>query len=114
MATVFSKLFWPEFEIISGVVVLSEGISSAGLASWKETTIKGGGRGVWDRIHVYDLFLNESVKFADEVWAYLAEILQQTWQACLNLRFPEAEANVELSFSDQDYGPTLSIDQLIR
>ncbi len=115
MALVFSKLFLPDFRIVEGVVVLDEMFTShENLVRWREKTLVSGGRGAWDNVHVYDLFLNETDRYSDDVWLSLAEVLQRSWQAHLDMLFPDSHVTVELTFTDQDYGPTLSIDQTMR
>jgi hypothetical protein len=113
LAVVFTTLFFPEFRDVSGYLVLKEGhFTDDGFSGWLLENENPAEPVAWDSVHVYDLFSNEDIQHDNEVWLFLAKTLQSSWQSVLDAEYPERTVKVVLSDTDQDYGPTLSIEQL--
>jgi hypothetical protein len=63
--------------------------------------------------HLYDIFSGCADEVDDVVFEQLAEIVALSWRLVLKDKFPGIKFSVDVSNSDQDYGPTVTFYQVI-
>jgi hypothetical protein len=63
----------------------------------------------WNNIKLWDELPDCKDSPPDEVWLEFAKLVQYSWLIHLNHMFPDRKFVVELSFTEQDYGPVLTV-----
>jgi len=96
-AVAFSTLFWPEFQVFHDCVFIASFCDEESFQTWLRCS-KGDLAGVEAMVnhqHISDLFMNGSPEGTAEQLNYLGEVLKETWQAKLNLEFPDRRMVVD-------------------
>jgi len=68
---------------------------------------------IMNHTHLYDIFAGCSDDVDDVVFEQLAEVVALSWRLVLKDKFPESKFVVDVSNSDQDYGPTVTFYQVV-
>ncbi|MBP5134117.1 hypothetical protein HUT02_35735, partial [Pseudomonas protegens] len=63
-------------------------------------------------IHLYDVFSGTASDVGDVIFEQLADIFAVSWRLVLKDKFPEKKFSVEVSNTEQDYGPTIIFFQI--
>jgi len=66
-----------------------------------------------NHVHVYDIFAGCSEDVPEEVFDKLSKIIGFCWDIALKSKFPDKKFKVEVSNSDQDYGPVVTFFSLL-
>lgn len=105
-----SRLFFPELIFIEGCVFLEfkydPGVVGL-LSSYGDQEKMEIERSV-NRLALYDAFFGVSSEVSDLIYKQLCDVLVVSWGMVLNKAFPDFEFKVESSFSESEYGPSLT------
>lgn len=109
------KLFFPDFVVVRGGVFLGSKFDGDIFDCWFKQF--GGDLQAVEKMinhtHLYDVFDGCSEDVDDRVFAQLSEVVALSWRLVLNNKFPERKFNVDVSNSDQDYGPVVTFYQVV-
>jgi hypothetical protein len=61
--------------------------------------------------HIYDMFDACTEAVGEEIFEQLAHAVATSWRIVLNAKCPEIDFVVDVSNTDQDYGPTITFFQ---
>ncbi|QJI32078.1 hypothetical protein HKK55_26365 [Pseudomonas sp. ADAK18] len=110
-----SKIFFPDFVVAKEGVFLENKYDYEIFSCWfkqfdgdLQATEK-----MINHTHLYDVFDGCSEDIDDSVFEQLAEVVALSWRLVLSNKFPERKFNVEVSNSDQDYGPVVTFYEII-
>ncbi|WP_223484339.1 hypothetical protein [Pseudomonas sp. A-RE-19] len=111
----FCRLLFPDFFISQGAVILNAKYDHNVFVVWLE---KFDGdvcavEKIMNHTHLYDIFSGCADEVDDVVFEQLAEIVALSWRLVLKDKFPGIKFSVDVSNSDQDYGPTVTFYQVI-
>lgn len=109
------KLLFPDFVVIKGAVFLENRFSSDIFYCWLKQ-LNGDVHAVekiMNHMHLYDVFGGSLDDVDDAVLAQLSEVIALSWRLVLKDKFPEREFSVEVSNTDQDYGPIVTFYQVV-
>jgi len=110
----FCRVLFPDFVVDRGGVFLSRSFEMDNASSWFETLL-GDVRAVerlLNHTHMYDIFSSCSQGVSDEIFLQLADAVAVSWRLVLRDKFPEKNFSVEVSNTEQDYGPTVTFYQI--
>ncbi|MFK3774463.1 hypothetical protein [Pseudomonas sp. NPDC089406] len=111
---VFCRLLLPDFTVAKGGVFLSDKYSEEGVEAWIRH-LDGDMRAV-ERVvnhtHMYDVFACCKDDVEDIIYLQLAEIIAVSWRLVLKQKIPDRDFIVNVSNTDQDYGPTIELFQV--
>ncbi len=113
-ALIFCGLLFPAFIERAGGVFLDGRFDQENFAQWSER-LNGNVYEVErliNHVHVYDVFSGCSEDVADSVFEKLSEVIGFCWEVALKNKFPHKKFKVEVSNSDQDYGPVVTFFQV--
>lgn len=108
------KLFFPSFFVVGDGVFLESKYDSDIVNRWFDQ-FDGSLRlteKMVNHIHLYDVFDGCSEKVDERVFEQLADAVAISWRMVLGHKFPKKKFNVEVSNSDQDYGPVVTFYQV--
>ncbi|PAU59238.1 hypothetical protein [Pseudomonas sp. PICF141] len=112
----FCRLLFPDFVVVGEAVILESKYNVDVFASWMQSF--EGDIGAVERMlnhtHLYDVFAGCTDKVDDVVFEQLCEIVALSWRLVLKDKFPNRLFSVEVSNSDQDYGPVVTFFQVIK
>lgn len=112
----FCRLLFPDFAVVGEAVILENKYDVDVFASWMKSF--EGDIGAVERMlnhtHLYDVFAGCADKVDDVVFEQLCEIVALSWRLVLKDKFPERLFSVEVSNSDQDYGPVVTFFQVVE
>lgn len=109
-----SKLFFPGFVCAGGGVFIESRYNDDLFNCWLER-FSGDLQATEKMInhtHLYDVFEGCSEEVDDKVFEQLAEVFAFSWRLLLDKKFPDKNFKVEVSNSDQDYGPVVTFYQV--
>ncbi|WP_053152059.1 hypothetical protein [Pseudomonas sp. Pf153] len=108
------KLFFPDFVVVGEGVFLESKYDGDIFDSWFKQF--GGDLQAAEKMinhtHLYDVFDGCMEDIDDRVFKQLADVLALSWRLVLNDKFPDRRFNVDVSSSDQDYGPVVTFYQI--
>ncbi len=108
------KLLFPDFVSVGGGVFLGSRYDRELFDTWFEKL--GGNLQATEKVinhtHLYDVFDGCSDDVDDRVFEQLANVMALSWQLVLREKFPSKTFKVEVSNTDQDYGPVISFYQI--
>lgn len=111
--TVAGRMLLPSFVEHEGGVFLRDGFTLEGYLRWEAEL---GDLQAIERMlnhrHVYDLF-SASDNISEASYAGVASLMGQTWGLSLKACFPDRRFKIEVSNTDEDYGPTLTFWSLL-
>ena len=110
----FCRLLFPDFFVSQGAVILNAKYDHDVFFVWLKK-FDGDVRAVeeiMNHTHLYDVFSGCNDEVDDVVFEQLAELVSLSWRLVLKDKFPERKFSVEVSNSDQDYGPTVTFYQI--
>ncbi|WP_446436407.1 hypothetical protein [Pseudomonas sp. 1152_12] len=111
----FCRLLFPDFFVSQGAIFLSAKYDHDVFVVWLKK-FDGDARAVekiMNHTHLYDVFSGCTDEVDDVVFEQLAETIALSWRLVLKDKFPERKFSVDVSNSDQDYGPTVTFFQVI-
>lgn len=109
------KLFFPDFVVVREGVFLESKYDDGAVECWLKQfdgDLRATERMI-NHTHLYDVFDGCSEDVDDRVFNQLAEVMALSWRLVLGSKFPERKFIVEVSNSDQDYGPVVTFYQSI-
>lgn len=110
----FCKLLFPDFVVVDEAVILESNYDGDIFSAWFEKL--DGDVGAVERVmnhtHLYDVFAGCSDEVDDVVFEQLCEIVALAWRLVLRDKFPERLFLVDISNTDQDYGPVVTFSQV--
>lgn len=111
----FCRLLFPDFFVRDGAVCLSAKYDSEIFSLWlsKYNGDVCAVEKIMNHTHLYDIFAGCSDDVDDVVFEQLAEVVALSWRLVLKDKFPESKFVVDVSNSDQDYGPTVTFYQVV-
>lgn len=108
------KLLFPDFVVVQEGVFLEGKYDADIFVSWLkhfngdlQATEK-----MLNHTHLYDVFDSCSGDIDDRIFEQLASVLALSWRLVLKDKFPERKFSVDISITDQDYGPIVTFYQL--
>lgn len=113
---VFCRLLFPDFFVSQGAVLLDAKYDHDVFVVWL-TKFDGDARAVeklMNHTHLYDVFSGCTDEVDDIIFEQLAEIIALSWRLALKDKFPDSKFSVDVSNSDQDYGPTVTFYQVFE
>jgi hypothetical protein len=113
---VFCRLLFPDFFVSEGAVILSAKYDHDAFIVWL-AKFNGDARAVekiMNHTHLYDVFAGCMDEVDDVVFEQLAEVIALSWRLALKEKFPDTNFSVDVSNSDQDYGPTVTFYQVVE
>lgn len=107
IASAVGRLLLPAFVEHEGGVFLKEGFSLEGYSKWMAelgdlTAVEQ----MLNHQHVYDVFAMERIP--ESSFEGIAKLMVQTLRLALNTCFKERRFNIELSNTEEDYGPVVT------
>lgn len=107
-----SKLFFPDFVEVNDCVFLSERYIESNYNDWMEKLQnKSSVESILNHIHMYDIFSGSDQDISDSIFIQISKVLKFSWEVSLAKCFLDRKFIVETSFSDMEYGPTLTFYQ---
>ncbi|NUT69439.1 hypothetical protein HNP01_28640 [Pseudomonas corrugata] len=111
----FCRFLFPDFFVSGGAVILSAKYDHDVFSVWLK---KFDGdihavEKIMNHTHLYDVFAGCTDEVDDVVFEQLAEVIALSWRLVLKDKFPKGKFSVDVSNSDQDYGPTVTFYQLV-
>ncbi|WP_340146342.1 hypothetical protein [Pseudomonas poae] len=109
-----SKLFFPDFVVVGEAVFLEAKYEDKVFDCWLkqfEGDLQATEKMI-NHTHLYDVFDGYSEDVDDKVFEQVAEVVALSWRLVLANNYPKKKFNVEVSSSDQDYGPVVSFYQV--
>ena len=110
----FCRLLFPDFVVRDDAVFLESRYDAAIFDVWLEQ-LNGDVNAVervMNQIHLYDVFSGTASDVGDVIFEQLADIFAVSWRLVLRDKFPEKKFSVEVSNTEQDYGPTIIFFQI--
>ncbi|WP_164487536.1 hypothetical protein [Pseudomonas sp. R3-18-08] len=108
------KLFFPDFVVVGDGVFLENKYDGNVFECWLKQF--GGDLQATEKMinhtHLYDVFEGCSEDVDDRVFEQLAVAVALSWRLVLSDKFPGRKFTVDISNSDQDYGPVVTFWQV--
>ena len=110
----FSKMLFPDFVVKEGGVFLARNFSTevldrcSGLASGDISKTEK----LLNVVRFYDVFGQVAAGVSDDVFLQLCNVIGFAWRMVLKEKFPEKVFCVEVSNSEQNYGPDITFYQV--
>ncbi|MFL9813613.1 hypothetical protein D7241_10185 [Stutzerimonas sp. VN223-3] len=109
------KLFFPDLIVVGDGVFLESKYDSSVIDSWFK---KFGGdlrsvEKMVNHIHLYDVFDGCAEEVDNRVFEQLADVMALSWRMVLSDKFAKRKFEVEVSNSDQSYGPVVTFYEVI-
>ncbi|WP_256575416.1 MULTISPECIES: hypothetical protein [unclassified Pseudomonas] len=111
----FCRLLFPDFFISQGAIFLNAKYDHEVFLVWlkKLDGDISAVEKIMNHTHMYDVFSGCTDEVDDVVFEQLADTIAFSWRLVLKDKFPGCNFSVEVSNSDQDYGPTVTFYQSI-
>lgn len=114
LAAAFSKLFYPEFIVVDGCVLLAEHYDPLNFQEWKNKLNGDGKRieSIINHVHVHDLFLRANDRTSDpSIYEVIGTTMKKCWRCALSEAFPQKKFKITYGTEPDEYGPTLTFYQ---
>ncbi|EFE3929245.1 hypothetical protein JOW62_27880 [Escherichia coli] len=107
-----SRLFFPDFIEVNDCVFLSGRYVESNYNDWMEKLkSKSSVESILNHVNIYDIFSGKGEEVPDSIFIQIANVLKFSWEVSLAKCFLNKRFVVEASFSDMEYGPTLTFYQ---
>lgn len=107
-----SRLFFPDFVEVNDCVFLSGRYIESNYNDWMEKLQnKSSVESMLNHVNMYDIFSGSDQDISDSIFNQIATVLKFSWEVSLARCFLDRTFVVETSFSDMEYGPTLTFYQ---
>ncbi|WNW12258.1 hypothetical protein RRX38_14265 [Pseudomonas sp. DTU_2021_1001937_2_SI_NGA_ILE_001] len=107
---IFCKLLFPDFILVMDSVFLEQKYDQKNWEQWKKSL--NNNRQLIEKTinhtHLYDIFEENPEDIEDAIFKQIAERVLLSWTLILKKQFPDRDFHVEISDSEQDYGPTVT------
>lgn len=113
-ALLFSKMFFPDFVVVEGGVFLERNFSNEafdrcfGLAAGDLSKTER----LLNAVKIYDVFGQGASDVSEDIFLQLCNVIGFAWRMVLKEKFPEKVFCVEVSNSQQNYGPDITFYQV--
>ncbi|MBK5374406.1 hypothetical protein JFT81_07145 [Pseudomonas sp. TH43] len=110
----FSKMFFPDFVVAKGGVFLERNFSNE---VFDRCFVLASGdlpktEQLLNVVRIYDVFGQGASDVSDDVFLQLCNVIGFAWRMVLKEKFPEKVFCVEVSNSEQNYGPDITFYQV--
>lgn len=108
------KLLFPDLIVVGDAVLLEHKYEPSRFDMWF-SELEGdicAIEKIVNHTHIYDVFEGCSDEVDDAVFEQLSEVISMSWRLLLNSKFPERRFCVDVSNSDQEYGPVVTFYQV--
>lgn len=107
-----SKIFFPDFIEVNDCIFLSDRYVESNFDSWMEKLKnKSSVESIINHVNIYDLFSGSDHNVSDSIFIQIANVLKISWELSLSRGFLDKSFIVKTSFSEMEYGPTLTFYQ---